>query len=318
MIRVGIIGCEGLRASELIRILINHPDVELKWVTDVACAGMRLDRIVPGIVGESELTVNAEGDLEEVDLVYLCGSRDQVASRLRTNELPEDVKVIDLTGCHNLDCGADGSWTYGMGEMQRRVLVHEAQRVTVPGPAAVAALLALMPLARNLMLNSPLSLQVSAGSAVLGAAGVTADGDIPASWTAEQQRELCHALKQCQSSFDQPVSLTVAPMDAKRLLTVEARFKSGLDLEMLKSLYEQYYDDHNFVYLMDRPIVPADVENTNKCLLRLSKEENSGEVTVLAVMDGLLKAGVGNAVHAMNLMFGLHECIGLTLKASGC
>ena len=70
--------------------------------------------------------------------------------------------------------------------------------------------------------------------------------------------------------------------------------------------------------MMDRPVVLADVENTNKCLLVLSKEEGSGEVTVIGVMDGLLKAGVGNAVHAMNLMFGLYERIGLSLKASGC
>lgn len=318
MIKVGIVGCEGLGAAELVRILINHPDVELKWVTDAACDFTRLDHVVPGIVGESDLMVNTGGALEDVDLVYLCCSRDKAAAWLQNTEMPEEMKVIDLSGCHNMDCGADSSWAYGMGEMQRRVLVHEAQLVTVPGAAAVAALLTLMPMARNLMLNSPLSLQVSAGSAVLRAAGITAGGEVSAAWVDEQKRELCHALTQCQSSFAQPVTLSVAPMDDKRLLTVEARFKSGVELDVLKSLYEEYYDDHNFVFMMDRPVVLADVENTNKCLLVLSKEEGSGEVTVIGVMDGLLKAGVGNAVHAMNLMFGLYERIGLSLKASGC
>ena len=313
MIKVGIIGCKGLRASELVRILINHPDVELKWVTDVTCEFTRLDRVVPGIVGESDLMVNTEGVLEDIDLLCLCGCRDKVASWLQDHVLPQDLKVIDLSGLHNLDCGADSPWAYGMSEMQRRVLVHESQLVTVPGPIAVASLLALMPMARNLMLNSPLSLQVSVGSAVLEAAGVDS-----ATWAEEQKRELCHALTQCQSSFDQSVTLEVNPMDSRRLLTVEARFKSGVDLDMLLNLYEQYYDDHNFVFMMDRPAGPADVENTNKCLLHLSKEESSGMVTVVGVMDGLLKAGVGNAVHAMNLMFGLYERIGLTLKASGC
>ena len=60
MIKVGIVGCEGLGAAELVRILINHPDVELKWVTDAACDFTRLDRLVPGIVGESDLMVNTE------------------------------------------------------------------------------------------------------------------------------------------------------------------------------------------------------------------------------------------------------------------
>ena len=92
----------------------------------------------------------------------------------------------------------------------------------------------------------------------------------------------------------------------------------SIDLDMLRSLYEEYFDDHNFVFLVDRPVGVADVENTNKCLIRLSRDEGSGQVTVVAVMDGLIKAGVGNAVHAMNLMFGLYECIGLALKGSGC
>ena len=318
MIRVGIVGCEGLGATELVRILINHPDVELKWVTDDARDFTRLDHTVPGIVGESDLMVNTGGALEDVNLVYLCGSRDKAAAWLNAHELPQGLKVIDLSGCHNLDWNDDSSWTYGMGEMLRRVLVHEARLVTVPGPIAVASLLTLMPMARNLMLNSPLVLQVSAGAAVLRGDAMTAGSEMSDAWVEEQKRELCHALTQCQSSFDQPVTLTVAPMDAKRLLTVVARFKSGVEWDVLKSLYEEYYDDHNFVFMMDRTIVPADVENTNKCLLALSKEEGSGEVTVTGMMDGLLKAGVGNAVHAMNLMFGLYERIGLTLKASGC
>ncbi len=318
MIKVGIVGCEGLRATELIRILINHPDVELKWVTDAAHAGMRLDRTIPGIVGESDLIVKTEGNLEDVDLVYLCDVRDKVATWLHAHALPQGVKVIDLSGCHNLDADAGGPWVYGMGEMQRRVLVHEAQWVTVPGPAAVASLLALMPLARNQMLNSPLSLLATVGDCVFRSVGVTVDNQVPESWVAEQKQELCHVLTQCQSGFGHPVTLSVVPMDDKRLVTVTAQFKSDADLEMLRTLYQDYYDDHNFVFLMDRPIVAADVENTNKCLLRLSRDDNSGEVTVLGVMDGLLKAGVGNAVHAMNLMFGLYECIGITLKASGC
>ena len=87
---------------------------------------------------------------------------------------------------------------------------------------------------------------------------------------------------------------------------------------MIRQLYEQYYSDHNFVFLVDRPIVAADVENTNKCLIRLDKDERKGLLTVHAVMDLLLKGGAGTAVHAMNLLFGLHERAGLALKATGC
>ena len=326
-VRIGFVGL-GMRGSSAIDRYIHMEGTKIVALCDVRkeCVDRAQAKLAAaGFPAAAEYYGDTEVfqqlcEREDIDLVYLCGPCDKVASWQQQGDLPEGLNVIDLSGCHNLDCGNDGdTWVYGMSEMQRRVLVYDTRLVTVPGPVAVASLLALMPLARNQRLASPLSLLAMVGNAVFQSAGVAVDDQIPVEpWVNEQKRELCHALAQCQPGFGQPVSLSVAPMVDPRLMTVTAQFKSEMDLEMLKSLYEQYYDDHNFVFLMDRPIVAADVENTNKCLLRLSRDEESGEVTVLAVMDGLLKAGVGNAVHAMNLMFGLYECIGLTLKASGC
>ena len=319
MIEIGISGCDNLRAAELVRVLINHPDVELKWVTGKCDAGTRLDHIVPGIMGESDLTVNPEGPLGDVDLVFMCGCRDKFQQQFLSLDLKEDTKVVDLSGYHNLDHGADKPWTYGLGEMQRRILVHDANLVTLPGNAAIASLLALMPMARNLLLNSPITLHVAMGATAFpDADGKTTDGYDVAQWTKEQQQEIDLALHQCQTSFDQPIDLTITPLAEKRTLAVEARINCGIDEEMVRQLYEQYYTDHNFVFLVDRPIVPADVENTNKCLIRLEKDERKGLLTVHAMMDVLLKGCAGTAVHAMNLLFGLHERVGLTLKATGC
>jgi N-acetyl-gamma-glutamyl-phosphate reductase len=228
------------------------------------------------------------------------------------------VRVIDLSGSHNQDHGEDKPWTYGLSEMQRRVLVHEARQVTVPGNAATASLLALMPMARNMLLNNPLDMHVAMGQSAFTDDGMTLGGMTAADWAKDQQREVALALKQCQPNFNQPVTMTVTPLAERRTLTVAARFKCDLDGEMIKQLYEQYYDDHNFVFIVNRPIVAADVENTNKCLLHLDKNEQSGELTVHAVMDVLLKGSAGNAVHVMNLLFGLHEKVGLALKATGC
>ena len=201
--------------------------------------------------------------------------------------------------------------------MQRRLLVHDAQLVTVPGNAAAAALLALMPMARNLMLNSPITLRVAMGNMAFPDQGKTLDGLNSAEWAHDQQREVALALSQCQSSFGQPVDLTISPIAECRILAVAARFKCGVDEETIRQLYEQYYEDHNFVFLVDKPIVGADVANTNKCIIRLEKDEHSGELTVHAVIDLLLKGNAGNAVHMMNLLFGLHERVGLALKGSG-
>lgn len=319
MIKVGVSGCDNLRAQELVRVLINHPDVELRWVSSRIGEGSRLDSIVPGLMGECDLAVVASGTLDDVDLVFVCGRRDEVAASLSTFEGHDDVRVIDLSGCHNEDYSPEGPWKYGLSEMQRRYLVHDTRLVTVPGNVAAASLLALMPLARNLMLNSALTLSVQLGVSALPVDGKTADGMTLDEWAADQRREIGYALRQCQSSFSQPITLDVKPLDERRMLVVTARFKCAVDVETLREMYyEAYYADHNFVFLVDREITAADVENTNKCLMRLDKDEQSGMLTVTAVMDVLLKGASGMAVHAMNLMFGLHERVGLALKGTGC
>jgi N-acetyl-gamma-glutamyl-phosphate reductase len=263
--------------------------------------------------------VNPDGQLDDVDIVFMCGRRETLPQQLHVLNLNEDIRVVDLSGCHNLDHGADKPWTYGMGEMQRRILMHDARLVTVPGNAAMASLLALMPMARNLLLNSPITLHVAMGTTAFPEEGDrNADGYDTAQWIKEQQQEITLALSQCQTSFNQPIDLTITPLAERRTLAVAARFSCGIDDEMIRQLYEQYYSDHNFVFLVDRPIVAADVENTNKCLIRLDKDERKGLLTVHAVMDLLLKGGAGTAVHAMNLLFGLHERAGLALKATGC
>ncbi|MBR2083520.1 MAG: hypothetical protein IJ879_02660 [Muribaculaceae bacterium] len=167
MIDVGVCDCDHPRGAELVRILINHPDVELKWVTG-SNAGQPIARFVSGIVGECDLTLSSEGPLDEVDVVFLCQGRQHVDACLQALALPPTTRVIDLSGSHNLDTWSGGDWTYGMGEMQRRVLVHDAHHVAVPGNAAAVALLALMPMARNLLVNSPVKLEVEMGAAAFG------------------------------------------------------------------------------------------------------------------------------------------------------
>ena len=278
MVKVGITGCDNLRAAELVRVLINHPDVELKWVCGAGMIGSRLDQVVPGIVGECDLELEAAGRLDEVDVVFTCEPLGQASMSDDITTLPEGLKIIDLSGRHNLDHGVVLPWKYGLSEMQRRVLVHDTQYITVPGIAATASLLTLMPIARNQKLNNPLAIHVEMGTMAFPCEGKTIDGMDLIQWTETQRREIEMVLGQCQSSVNQPVVLTI----------------------------------------VDRPVVAADVENTNKCLINIVNNGLAGEFTVHAVMDLLLKGSAGNAVHAMNLMFGLHERVGLALKGTGC
>ena len=79
-------------------------------------------------------------------------------------------------------------------------------------------------------------------------------------------------------------------------------------------IYDEYYADHNFTFVVDKMPDLKDVVNTNKCLIHLIKED--GKLLVVSVIDNLLKGASGQAVHNMNLLFGLHECTGLKLKPS--
>lgn len=318
MIKIAVSGCDTVRAQELVRVLVNHPDVELKWVSGRGQAGSRLDEVVPALLGESELTVVAEGSLDDIDLVFLCGNRNEVASRLAATEIPDSVHVIDLSGGHNQDYSVDSPWKYGLSEMQRRFLVHDTRLVTVPGNAAAASLLALLPLARNMMANSPLTLHVELGRLALSGDDMTSDGMKLDEWARDQRREIEFALNQIQPGFSHPVELVVTAHAESRVMTVTASLKCDVASDVLRELYEQYYDDHNFVFIVNRPVTSADVVNTNKCLINIDKDDTTGMVTVRAVMDVLLKGAAGTAVHAMNLMFGLHERVGLALKGTGC
>ena len=86
------------------------------------------------------------------------------------------------------------------------------------------------------------------------------------------------------------------------------------DAEEIKRIYEEYYDDHSFTFITDKNPDLKQVVNTNKCLLYLQKYEN--KLLVISMIDNLLKGASGQAVHNMNLLFGLEETVGLHLKPS--
>ena len=316
MIKVGIIGGAGYTAGELIRILLGHPDAEIVFVNSTSNAGNKLSAVHEGLMGETDMVFTDQLPLDTIDVLFFCTAHGDTRKFMEANTLPEGLKVIDLSMDYRLEA-EDNPFIYGLPELNRRAIC-KSQYVANPGCFATAIQLALLPLARNLMLNSPITLHVAIGQSTLPPEGHTLDGMTAEQWALDQQQEVEYVLRQCQNSFCQPVSLSVTRLAERRTLAVAAQFKCGVAAEMIAQLYEQYYDDHNFVFIVNRPLVTADIENTNKCLIRLDKDESSGLLTIHAVMDVLLKGCAGNAVHAMNLMFGLHERVGLTLKGTGC
>lgn len=307
MIKTGIMGGATPATAQLLRLLLHHSDVDLRWVCDAMRAGQPLAEALPLLAGETALEFVAQPDWEAIDLVYLCDEPSSHATVL--DQVPPTVKVIDLSTRYRLTDEQESGFTYGLSEVNRRRMVHDCLRVTCPGDVAMALLLALVPLAKNLMLNSDLHATVVVGDAQATTGSRVAMVE-PGLYD-EQIQEVRRVLSAMQSSFHSPVHLTAMHACFARGLLATVYFKSGIEVDMVRQLFEQYYDDHNFTFVIDHEPLLCDVAGTNKCLIHISREGEHLRVT--AAIDNCLKGGVGTAVHAMNLLFGLHERAGLML-----
>ena len=289
MIKVGVTGGETPIAGELVRILINHPDVVITWIESESLSGRRVDSEYRGLIGEMEMTFTDNGCEDDVDLVFSCDGKPTSSERVLT---------IDLTQRHVIE--RDGEpWIYGLPEMNRKRLVHDQTHVACPGALAYAIALALIPLAKNLMLGGK----------------ITAQCRVARPFAGDPVPELRQVLSQLQLSFNGELDIAIEPVDDVRECEVTVSLANSIELELIHQLYDDHYDDHNLTHRAMRPVDKRDVEGTAKCLLHIARE-NEGSISICSVLDPVIKGSAGLAVHNMNLLCGLHERVGLALKAT--
>ncbi len=315
MIKTGILSTDGYRTGELIRILLNHPDVDIKWLHNAKHAGKQVSEIYQGLIGSTDLVFTDKMDIENINVLFLSVDKGEAAEFMSTHEVPESLKIIDLSGDFQFTEG-DG-FVYGLPEMNRRYL-NRGQRVSNPSAVATAAELALLPLAKNLLLNSNINMNVVMGysefdeseSLALKTNNITVFKPL----CNPQTEEIRKVIASLQSSFNREIKLMTFVGDFARGTYFTAYLDCPIELDELKKLYNDYYDDHNFTFIIDRIPNLNDVTNTNRCVIYLTKENN--KLIIISAIDNLVKGAAGQAVHNMNLLFGLHELVGLKLKAS--
>lgn len=323
MIKAGIIGGAGYTAGELIRLLVNHPDVELSWVNSSSNAGNRIDSVHQGLIGECDLQFTSELPFEGTDVLFLCTPHGFSRPFLEEHkaELPEDMRIIDLSQDFRIDDGTH-DFVYGLPELNRRRLVHDCKHVANPGCFATAIQLALLPLAKNLLLNSTVHVNAITGST---GAGVKPKATSHFSWRADNVSiykpfrhqhlaEIRQSLSLLQQSFKADIDFIPVRGPFARGIFASVYLDCPVELDEVRRLYDEYYADHNFTFVTDKEVDLKDVVNTNKCLIHLDKID--GKLLITSVIDNLLKGASGTAVHNMNLIFGLHERVGLSLKPS--
>lgn len=319
MIKAGIIGGSGYAAGELVRILINHPDVELKWVHSRTVAGQRIVDVHQGLHGEIDMNFSSTTDLRDIDVLFCCRPAGKTREFIETHTIPEDLKIIDLSRDYRLDDG-EHDFVYGLSELNRKPMVRGALHVANPGCVAMAVELSLLPLAKNLLLNSDIHTTVITGATSEGAerrptthyAWRNDNMVVYRPFRHTQEPEIIQTLKAMQQSFDAKLHLMPMRGPFSRGIMAVSYLDCQLDLPEVIKLYQEYFNDHNFTFITSKIPDLKDVVNTNKCIIHLDKID--GKLLVTAVIDNLLKGAAGNAVHTMNLLFGLSETTGLTMK----
>jgi N-acetyl-gamma-glutamyl-phosphate reductase len=323
-IRVGIVGGAGYTGGELIRLLLHHPQVHISFVHSTSNGGRPLYEVHTDLLGETELHFSTTFS-DEVDVVFLCVGHGAAKKFLSQQSFPASVRLIDLSQDFRLSASSslDGrDFVYGLPELQREA-IQDAGNIANPGCFATCIQLALLPLARQGHLNAAVHISGITGST---GAGQSLSETSHFSWregniSAYKLFNHQHLLEIRQNL----ARLQQAPLPAIHFVPYRGNFTRGilttcylesdLDLEAARALYRQYYAAHPFVHVSNQNPHLKQVVNTNKAILYLDKVE--GQLVIISMIDNLLKGASGQAVQNMNLMFGLAETAGLSLKPSG-
>lgn len=320
MIKVGIIGGAGYTAGELIRILLNHPKVELIFVNSTSNADNKLTDVHGGLLGETEMKFTDQLPYEKIDVLFFCTAHGDTKKFLEANQVPSYLKIIDLSTDYRHK--AEGNdFTYGLPELNKNE-IKKANHIANPGCFATAIQLGLLPLAAKGLLNSEIHINAITGST---GAGVKPSATSHFSWREnnisvykafEHQHltEIKQSLVQLQDNFDKEINFIPVRGNFTRGIFVSTYLNYNGTIEDVEKIYKEYYKDSPFVILSDKNIDLKQVVNTNKCTLHLEKHGN--KLLILSCIDNLIKGASGQAVHNMNLLFGLEETEGLKLKAS--
>ena len=319
MIEAGIVGGAGYTAGELIRILLRHPEVNLNFIYSTSQAGKPISTIHQDLLGETELIFSSEIN-PEADVVFLCLGHGNSRKFLKENHFSEGTKIIDLSTDFRISSEAH-SFIYGLPELNKKE-IEKAQFIANPGCFATAINLAVLPLAKNKLLKDEVHVNAVTGATGAGTALSEAthftwrDNNFSTYKAFEHQHlgEIAQSVKSLQPDFSSDLNFIPNRGNFSRGIhcTSYTRFDAGLK-EALE-LYQDFYGDAAFTFIVEEELHLKQVVNTNKCLIRLQKFGN--KLLVSSIIDNLLKGASGQAVENMNLMFQLPENEGLQLKSA--
>ncbi|GAB3294660.1 N-acetyl-gamma-glutamyl-phosphate reductase [Hymenobacter humi] len=321
-IKAGIVGGAGYTAGELLRILLHHEFVELGGIVSSSNAGNPIHQVHDDLLGDTELVFASELAGDE-DVVFLCLGHGNSKAWLAKNSLPETTHVIDLSNDFRLAADQEFNgreFVYGLPELNKS-RIQQAQSIANPGCFATAIQLALLPLAQAGRLTDDVHVSAITGST---GAGQSLSETVHFSWrtnnvsiykpfTHQHLGEIGESLAQLQPQLNLDINFIPYRGNFSRGIFASVYTPSDLSQDEARELYRNFYSEAPFTTVSDKEIHLKQVVNTNKCLLHVQKLGK--QLLITSVIDNLVKGASGQAVQNMNLLFGLPETTGLSLKA---
>jgi N-acetyl-gamma-glutamyl-phosphate reductase len=315
----GVIGAAGYTGGELLRLLLFHPLVELKYAFSRSQAGKPVTDVHRDLIGDTSLSFTDVVDTE-VDVIFLALPHSQAKTFLQEHAFAAETLIIDLSNDFRLKEQSEG-FVYGLPELNREA-IGSSKRLANPGCFATAIQLGLLPLAKAGLLQSDVHISAITGST---GAGVGLSSTTHFTWRNnnlsvykafdhQHLGEIGESVLSLQQDFDANIHFIPYRGDFTRgiIATIYTPFSGTA--EEAKALFAQYYQNHPFTFVSDSNIDLKMVVNTNKCILYPTVKQ--GQIMIVSVIDNLLKGASGQAVQNMNLMFGWPESAGLQLKAA--
>ncbi len=322
-IKAGIIGGAGYTGGEMIRLLINHPQVSVSFIHSTSNAGNKVSKVHTDLTGDTEL-VFTDVLNDDIDILFLCVGHGDAVKFFTANPLADHIKVIDLSQDFRLAKNAVNEkreFIYGLPELNKEDIIS-AKNIANPGCFATAIQLGLLPLAKAGILGDVYTTGITGSTGAGQGLSATSHfswraNNISAYKTLQHQHinEIHQSLQQLQGNDGMYVNFVPWRGDFTRGIYISSIIDCGLPIEEVMALYRSFYSGHPFTHISETMIDLKQVVNTNKCLLFIEKQ--GSKIVVHSAIDNLLKGACGQAVQNMNIMFGLEETAGLKLKATG-
>lgn len=341
MIKAGIIGATGYAGGELVRLLVNHKDVEIKWFGSRSYIDKKYYEVYRNmfrIVDDICMDDNIEELAEQVDVIFTATPQGYLASLLN-EELLSKVKFIDLSADYRIkDVATYEEWykithkspqlipkaVYGLCEINREQ-IKNTRLLANPGCYTTCSILSIYPLVKEGIIDTD-TIIIDAKSGTSGAGrgakvdnlfcevneNIKAYGVLTHRHTPEIEEQLSYA---CGKDVKLIFTPHLVPMNRGILVTAYADLCKDVSYEEVRAVYDKYYAKEKFIRVLDKDVCPETkwVEGSNYVDVNFKIDSRTNRVIMMGALDNVVKGAAGQAVQNMNLMFGFPEAEGLEL-----